>query len=117
MPKSGVFIAVALASLGVVRHPAEAVEAQAGGGGGGEGSIEKMEFGKTPEGRPVELYVLTNGKMSAKIMTYGAIITELRVPDRDGKPGDVVLGFDDLRGYLGSHPYFGATIGRVANRI
>ena len=76
-----------------------------------------MDFGKTPEGTPVELYVLTNGKMTAKVMTYGAILTELLVPDRNGKIGDVVLGFDNLAGYLAGHPYFGATTGRVANRI
>jgi len=50
-------------------------------------------------------------------MTYGAIVTEIDVPDRNGKLADVVLGFDDLQGYLGSHPYFGAATGRVANRI
>ena len=61
--------------------------------------------------------MLTNGRITAKVMTYGAILTELHVPDRDGKPGDVVLGFDTLEGYLAGHPYFGATVGRVANRI
>ena len=76
-----------------------------------------MDFGKTPEGTPVELYVLTNGKMTAKVMTYGAILTELQVPDRNGKLADVVLGFDSLDGYLAGHPHFGATTGRVANRI
>ena len=46
-----------------------------------------------------------------------AILTELWVPDRNGKPGDVVLGFDNLAGYLAGHPHFGATTGRVANRV
>ena len=63
------------------------------------------------------MYVLTNGKMTAKVMTYGAILTELHVPDRNGKLADVVLGFDNLASYLAGHPYFGATTGRVANRI
>jgi aldose 1-epimerase len=81
------------------------------------GSLERMDFGKTADGAPVELYVLKNGKMTAKVMTYGAILTELDVPDRDGKVADVVLGFDNLAGYLAGHPYFGATTGRVANRI
>jgi len=76
-----------------------------------------MDIGKTPEGTPVELYVLTNGRMTVKVMTYGGIITELYAPDRDGKPADVVLGFDSLAGYLTGHPYFGAAVGRVANRI
>ncbi len=80
--------------------------------------IAKIEFGKTNEGTPVELYTLTNSKgMTAKIMTYGAIVTELIVPDRAGKPGDVILGFDNLTQYLGKHPYFGAIVGRVGNRI
>ena len=81
------------------------------------GSSSKMIFGKTPDGTPVELYVLKNGQITVKVMTYGAIITELDTPDRNGKEGDVVLGFDSLEGYLGKHPYFGATVGRVANRI
>ena len=76
-----------------------------------------MDFGKTPGGTPVELYALSNGRMTAKVMTYGAILTELDVPDRNGKPGNVVLGFDSLEGYLAGHPYFGATVGRVANRV
>jgi aldose 1-epimerase len=76
-----------------------------------------MDFGKTSEGTPVELYTLSNGKITAKVMTYGAILTELLVPDRNGKLGDVVLGFDSLEGYLAGHPFFGATVGRVANRV
>ena len=76
-----------------------------------------MDFGKTQDGTPVELYVLKNGKITVKVMTYGAIVTEIDAPDRTGKTGDVVLGFDSLDGYLGTHPYFGSTVGRVANRI
>jgi len=87
--------------------------AKAGGGTG----VTKMDFGKTADGKPVELYVLKNGKATAKVMTYGAILTDLEVPDREGKVGDVVLGFPDLKGYLAGHPYFGATVGRFANRI
>jgi aldose 1-epimerase len=83
----------------------------------GPRSVAVKDFGKTPDGTPVQLYTLTNGKITAKVMTYGAILTELITPDRDGKPGDVVLGFDSLEGYLAGHPYFGATVGRVANRI
>ena len=76
-----------------------------------------MEFGVTPEGTPVDFYVLTNGWMTVKVITYGAIVTEMHVPDRNGVTADVVLGFDDMEGYLTSQPYFGATVGRVANRI
>jgi aldose 1-epimerase len=50
-------------------------------------------------------------------MTYGAIVVELQTPDRDGNLENVTLGFDQLDGYLGAHPYFGATVGRYANRI
>ncbi len=77
-------------------------------------------FGKARNGDAVELYTLTNGKgMEATIMTYGGIVTSLRVPDRTGKLDDVVLGFDTIDGYLGDPPapYFGALIGRYGNRI
>jgi aldose 1-epimerase len=81
-------------------------------------TIQKSDFGKTADGTAVDLYTLTNDNgMKAKIITYGGIVTELHVPDRDGKLGDVVLGFDNLDGYLAGHPYFGALVGRYANRI
>src|SRR5216683_5755481 len=81
-------------------------------------SVQKSAFGKTPEGTEVELYTLTNQKgIVAKVITYGAILTELRVPDRHGKVGNVVLGFDSQDQYVKGSPFFGATTGRVANRI
>lgn len=75
-------------------------------------------FGSDAGGRPVPLYTLSghNG-LKARITTYGATLVSLKVPGRDGVPGDVVLGFDDLAGYLGEHPYFGCIVGRFANRI
>jgi aldose 1-epimerase len=80
--------------------------------------IAKTAFGQTPDGKPVDCYTLTNRHgVTAKIITYGALLTELRVPDRTGQLGDVVLGFDNLEQYVKGHPYFGATIGRVGNRI
>jgi aldose 1-epimerase len=83
-----------------------------------DAGISRSAFGKTREGAAVELYTLTNSKgMKAKIITYGAIVTELIVPDRAGKAGDVVLGFDNLDQYLAPNPYFGAIVGRVGNRI
>jgi aldose 1-epimerase len=86
--------------------------------GKGKASVKKEAFGKTGDGVAVDLYTLTNAAgMKAKIMTYGAILTELDAPGRDGKTADVVLGFDNLKDYLAGHPYFGATVGRVANRI
>ena len=80
--------------------------------------IQKSSYGTLPDGRQVDLYTLKNTHgMVCKISTYGGIITELDVPDRHGKFGDVVLGFDSLQGYAGKHPFFGALVGRVANRI
>jgi aldose 1-epimerase len=80
--------------------------------------IKVSNFGQTAEGRPVKLYTLTNRNgVVARITDYGGIVTELHVPDRAGKKADVVLGFANLDRYLGPHPYFGAIIGRYANRI
>lgn len=80
-------------------------------------TVTKQPFGET-DGKKVDLYVLTNTRGTiAKIMTYGAIVTELHTADCNGKLADVVLGFDDLKGYLAGHPYFGALVGRVANRV
>lgn len=79
--------------------------------------ISKNAFGATPDG-PADLYTLKNKNgMEVRITNYGGIITHLWVPDKNGKLEDVVLGFDNLEDYLGSHPYFGAIIGRYANRI
>jgi len=81
-------------------------------------SIQKIIFGKTADGEVVDLYTLTNRKgMIAKIVTFGAILTELHVADRNGKMGDVVLGFDNFEQYAKGHPFFGAIAGRYANRI
>jgi aldose 1-epimerase len=74
-------------------------------------------FGKVDD-TPVQLYTLTNKNgMVAKITNYGAIVTELHVPDAAGTRADIVLGFENLDGYVKGHPYFGAIVGRVANRI
>ena len=76
------------------------------------------EFGKTPSGETVTLYTLKNSKgVEAAISTYGGVIVSLKVPDRAGMLGDVVLGFDDFKGYLIPPPYFGAIVGRYGNRI
>jgi aldose 1-epimerase len=81
-------------------------------------SVGTQPFGKTPDGQEVELYTLanTNG-LKATITNYGAILVSLEVPDRDGKLADITLGYDTLEGYIPRHPYFGATVGRYANRI
>ena len=81
-------------------------------------AVEKSLFGRLPDGTIVESYLLRNGRGSAaKLITYGASLTELWMPDRAGKLADVVLGLDHLEAYLAPHPFFGGTIGRYANRI
>ena len=81
-------------------------------------SIAKSDFGKMPDGTRVEQYTLanTNG-LVCKVITSGAIVAELHVPDRNGDLGDVVLGFDNLGQYIQDKAHLGAVIGRVANRI
>jgi len=82
------------------------------------GSVKRSVFGQTADGKSVALFTLTNTRgATAKVMEYGATLTELRIPDRAGKRDDVVLGFRKLENYLAGHPFFGCTTGRVANRI
>jgi aldose 1-epimerase len=108
--------AAAISLFGLLTAPPIAVDSK--GAEKMKASVEKKDFGKTADGTAVDIYTLTNANgMKAKIMTYGGIVTELHVPDRDGKLADVVLGFDDLKSYLAGHPHFGAVAGRVANRI
>lgn len=81
-------------------------------------SVTKSPFGTLSDGRPVDQYTLANDHgVTVKIINYGAIMTSVEVPDKNGKPGEVTLGFDTLKPYLDGHPYFGAICGRVANRI
>ncbi len=81
-------------------------------------SISKSPFGKMPGGGAVDLYTLTNADgLVCKAITYGAAVAELHVPDRAGRLGDVVLGFDNLPQYIKDSPCFGSVVGRVANRI
>ncbi|MEX1117531.1 MAG: aldose epimerase family protein [Terrimicrobiaceae bacterium] len=80
--------------------------------------MKRFPHGTLPDGRIVEALTLeSQGGMTMQVITYGATITSLQVPDRNGKLADVVLGFSDLAGYLAPHPYMGALIGRVAGRI
>jgi aldose 1-epimerase len=85
-------------------------------------NVTSRPFGKMPDGTPVEIYTLSDGSYEARIATYGGIVVSLKSPDREGKTADVVLGFDDLDGYVAnfngpSNAFFGAIIGRYANRI
>ncbi len=80
--------------------------------------VSVAPFGKTADGANVEIYTLQNRDgMTAKVMTYGAIVTSVNTKDRGGNFADVVLGFDNLDAYLKGHPFFGAIAGRYANRI
>jgi len=85
---------------------------------GSDMTIESSPWGTMPDGTTVEKFTLANGRgMEVDIVTYGGIVTAIRVPDAKGTVGDVVLGFDSLDGYLAGHPYFGALVGRYGNRI
>jgi aldose 1-epimerase len=84
--------------------------------------VTSQPFGKMPDGTSVEIFTLTDGPYEARICTYGGIVVSMKTPDRNGKSADVVLGFDDLDGYISnfngtSNAFFGAIIGRYANRI
>jgi aldose 1-epimerase len=84
--------------------------------------VTSQPFGKTPDGTPVEIYTLSDGAYESRIMTYGGVVVSLKAPDRKGTSADVVLGFDDVDGYIAnfngsSDAFFGALIGRYANRI
>lgn len=82
------------------------------------GEATRAAFSTTADGQKVEAITLTNGHgMRATILSYGAILQSLAVPDRNGKSEDVTLGYNDLQGYLVAPNYFGATVGRYANRI
>jgi aldose 1-epimerase len=81
-------------------------------------SVTSTAFGHLPDGRPVMLYSLVNSRgMRVDIADYGALIVRLFAHDRNGRLDDVVLGYDTLDAYLRSSPYFGAVVGRYANRI
>jgi aldose 1-epimerase len=85
---------------------------------GVKAGVTRSEFGKLPDGQVVELFTLTNSKgVEVRVMSYGATIVSLRVPDRQGRMDDVVLGHDDLDGYLAASRFFGSIVGRYGNRI
>jgi aldose 1-epimerase len=81
-------------------------------------SIQQTPFGTLADGTSIDLFTVTNKSgLVAKITSFGLRITELHVPDRDKTLGNVVLGFDNLKQYEAQNPFFGATVGRYANRI
>ena len=79
--------------------------------------VEQDSFGVTADGEAIDRFTIANDSIELQTITYGGIITSLRVPDRSGVSADVVLGFDSLAGYERESPYFGAIIGRYANRL
>jgi aldose 1-epimerase len=79
---------------------------------------QRAPFGITADGKAVAVYTLTNKNgLEARVMTYGATLVSLKTPDRAGRLGNVVLGFDSVKPYVTGVPFYGATIGRFANRI
>jgi aldose 1-epimerase len=87
-------------------------------GKAGRSTMTKTVFGKLPDGREVFQYTFANRSgVTMQIIDYGATLTSLRVPDRNGKTDDVVLGYDSLQGYMEGTAYFGAIVGRYGNRI
>ena len=98
--------ATALASLAIAAAPAAAADAS------------PSSFGTMPDGRDVPAVTLTNGRgISVKVIALGASIQSMMMPDKAGKSEDVQIGYDTLEGYLSKPEFFGATVGRVANRI
>ncbi|XP_031560945.1 aldose 1-epimerase-like [Actinia tenebrosa] len=80
--------------------------------------VEKSFFGTTKDGKKVDKYTLINEKgVEVEVISFGAVTVAIKCPDKDGKIDDILLGYDTLEGYLSNAPYFGATVGRVANRI
>jgi aldose 1-epimerase len=80
--------------------------------------VSRRCIGKSREGEDVEEYSIRNSHgLAIRVITFGGTLVSVTAPDRDGVCDEITLGFDELSGYLGKHPYFGATIGRYANRI
>ena len=81
-------------------------------------SVVRAPFGRLADGKPADLFTLTNARgIEVRLTSYGGIITSLRTPDRSGRFDDIALGYDSLSGYLRDTPYFGAIVGRYGNRI
>lgn len=113
-PWAGLVIAMVIPwQIGCVSQDSDALSSSSG-----RASVTRALFGATRDGAVVDVFTLTNANgLEMRAMTYGGIILSLRVPDRDGRLDDIVLGYDDLEGYLTDSPYFGAIVGRYGNRI
>jgi aldose 1-epimerase len=81
-------------------------------------NLKRRVYGTTPDGVDVDIFTLQNSAgITAEVTNYGCILTSLKMPDSGGRVAEITLGFDTLEGYLARHPYFGALVGRFANRI
>eukprot|EP00062_Callorhinchus_milii_P009648 gi/632953686/ref/XP_007892559.1/ PREDICTED: aldose 1-epimerase [Callorhinchus milii] len=80
-------------------------------------AVTGEQFGTMPCGAAVELFTLSSDFLTARVISLGCILTNIETKDKNGEAADIVLGFDTLQGYVDKHPYFGAVIGRFANRI
>jgi aldose 1-epimerase len=121
-PSPGLAAAAGLALAAVLALSACATESDPEAGMEAEPatrlSVSREAFGALPNGRQVDVFTLRNGSgIVVRVIDYGGIVLSITAPDRDGNAGDVVLGYDNLDGYLAATPYFGATIGRYGNRI
>jgi aldose 1-epimerase len=88
----------------------------------GKANVRKEPFGTLPDGTPIDIYTLSEGPIEARVTNYGGYLVSLKVPDRNGKSEDIVLGFDNLDGYVNNNThqgtaYLGPIVGRYANRI
>ena len=114
----GALLGVSAVLLVATAFPAAASPTHDRGHKGGDVSVSKAFYGKLADGTSIDQYTLANQQgMTVKIITYGGIVTEINTPDRKGKVANVALGFDNLADYVAKSPYFGAIIGRYANRI
>lgn len=117
LKKSGIFLAAAALTLGACTSEKTTTQEKADS----TATIKTMQrelFGTLPDGKQVFKYVLKNKNgLEVHVINYGAIITHLKTPDKNGQLEDIVLGYDSLSGYLKATPYFGAVVGRFGNRI
>jgi aldose 1-epimerase len=109
---SAVVLALALPMVASAAEPSKKVEPKT------ESALAETPFGTLADGGKVTLYTLTNASgAEAKIINFGATVVSLKVPDKQGKLRDVVLGYDDLASYVKDKDFFGVTVGRFGNRI
>ena len=80
-----------------------------------QAGVTKADWGKTADGTPVQIYTLSDNDLKVRIATYGARVVSIEAPDRKGKMGDVVLGYDNLGQYESDTTYFGSIVGRYGN--